>query len=145
MNGLAESSLGFMTYLHKTVSCQALSLIFHTKWLPWFKILFDESTIFELVHPLLNFDRELYSRVLLWCQILKRQLSHQMFVRKLLIFSSLFRLSNLKYIWNKCFEDKSKSKCHNDFCGKLFLKSWYTSVYILCFHCWDLFDEHLTW
>ena len=59
LNGLAESSLGFMTYLHKTVSCQALSLIFHTKWLPWFKILFDESTIFELVHPLLNFDREL--------------------------------------------------------------------------------------
>ena len=60
LNGLAKSSLGFMTYLHKTVSCQALSLIFHTKWLPWFKIFSDESTIFELVHPLLNFDRELY-------------------------------------------------------------------------------------
>ena len=35
-----------------------------------------------------------FSRVLLW---------RQMFVRKLLNFSSLFLLSNLKYISNECF------------------------------------------
>ena len=46
------------------------------------------------------------SGVLLRRQILKLQLSHQMLVRKLLIFSSLFLLSNLKYISNKCFQDK---------------------------------------
>ena len=46
------------------------------------------------------------SGVLLQRQILKRQLSRQMFFRKLLIFSLLFLLSNLKYISNKCFWDK---------------------------------------
>ena len=40
---------------------------------------------------------------LLWRQILKRQV----FARKLLIFSLLLLLSNLKYISNKCFLDKT--------------------------------------
>ena len=46
------------------------------------------------------------SRVLLRHQITEHQLSRQIFVRKLLIFSLLFLLSNLKYISNKCFQDK---------------------------------------
>ena len=52
-------------------------------------------------------------------------------------------------IWNisqiNVFKTKCKLKCQNDFFGKLFLKSGSTSVYILCFHYWDLSDEHLTW
>ena len=52
-------------------------------------------------------------------------------------------------IWNisqiNIFKTKCKLKCQNDFFGKLFLKSGNTSVYILCFHYWDLSDEHLTW
>ena len=47
------------------------------------------------------------SGVLLRCQILTRQLLRQMFVRKLMIFSLLFLLSNLKY---KFFEDKMSIK-----------------------------------
>ena len=42
------------------------------------------------------------SGVLLWCQILKRQLSRQMFVRKLLFLAYCF----CSLIWIKCFEDK---------------------------------------
>ena len=52
-------------------------------------------------------------------------------------------------IWNiseiNVFKTKCKSKCQNDFSGKLFLKSGNTSVYISCFHYWDLSDKHLTW
>ena len=52
-------------------------------------------------------------------------------------------------IWNisqiNVFKTKCKLKCQNDFFGKLFLKSGNTSVYFLCFHYWDLSDEHLTW
>ena len=50
-----------------------------------------------------------FNRVLLQRQILKRQILRQMFVRNLLIFSLLLlltHLSNLKYISNKCFQDK---------------------------------------
>ena len=48
------------------------------------------------------------SRVLLQHQILKRQLLRQIFVRKLLIFSLLFLLSNLKYVSSEYFQDKIK-------------------------------------
>ena len=55
----------------------------------------------------LNYNGSMYhSGVLLQPQILKRQLLRQMFVRKLLIFSLFFLLSNLKYFSNKCFQDK---------------------------------------
>ena len=62
----------------------------------------DFMTVLDLIYHI--------SRVLLLRQILKRQLSRQMFVRKLLIFSAMFLLSNLKSISNKCFQDILMSK-----------------------------------
>jgi hypothetical protein len=58
------------------------------------------------------------SGVLLWRQILKRQLLHQMFVRKFLILSLLFFLSNLKYISNKGFQNKMWIKMAKLFSGE---------------------------
>ena len=96
-------------------------------------------------HVYVNFLQML--TVLLRRQILKRQLSRQlsrqMFVSKLLIFSSLFLLSNLKVISNKCFKTKCKLRCQNNFFMKLLLKSGNTSVYILCFHYRNLSEEHM--
>ena len=84
------------------------------------------------------------SGVLLWRQILKRQLLHQMFVRKLLFLVCCF----FSVIWNisiiNVFKTKCKLRCQNEYFGKLFLKSGNTSVYFLSFLYWDLSDEHLT-
>ena len=55
-------------------------------------------------------------------------------------FSVIWNISQINVSKTKC-----KSKCQNDFFGKLFLKSGNTSVHILCFHYWHLSDEHLTW
>ena len=88
---------------------------------------------------------QIYSGVLLWCQILIRQLFSD--VRKLLIFNLLFLLSNLKYISNKCFQDQMWTKCQKDFLGNYFRNletPVHCSVYLLCFHYQDLSDKHLT-
>ena len=60
-----------------------------------------------------------------------RQLSRQMFSRKLLIFSLLFLLSNLKYISNTAIFSRQNV---NQNTKMIFLKSGNTSVYFLCFH-----------
>ena len=74
-----------------------------------------------------------HSRVLLWHQILKRQLLRQMFVWKLLFlvcyfFSVIWNISKLNDLKTKC-----KLNCQNEFFGKLFLKSGNTSVYFFMF------------
>ena len=85
------------------------------------------------------------SKVLLRHQILKRQLSRQMFFWKLLIFSSLYLLSNLKYISNKCFQDKMSIKMPKWCFWETIFGIWKHQCYVLCFHYWDLSDEHLMW
>ena len=110
--------------------------------------LFDWNLNLDLLaEPFYNvkYGWPIISGVLLRRQLMKRQLSRQMFVRKLLFLVCCF----FSVIWNisqiNVFKTKCKLKCQNNFFGKLFLKSWNASVYFLCFHYWDLSDEHLTW
>ena len=84
-----------------------------------------------------------YSGVLLWHQILKRQLSPQLFIKKYWFLVGFFSL-----IWNisqiDVFKTKCKLKCQDDFFGKLFLKSGNTSVIFFMFSLlrfiWRTFD-----
>ena len=74
------------------------------------------------------------SGVLLQHQILKRQLSCQTFVRKLLIFCALFLLSDLKYILKIYFETKHELKCQNEFCETIFGVLFPWKHQCLCLH-----------
>ena len=102
-----------------------------------FPIFFDFLWISKLFAPV-------SSGVFLWRQILKCQLLHQMFVRKLLFLVGCF----FSVIWNisqiNVFETKGQSKCQNESFGKLFLKSRNTSVYFFMFSLlrstWQTFD-----
>ena len=112
-------SLVLVIYLFKTIGkfsiffCQStfictytFNFFFYLLAYSFFLCLFVKKYwILDAISYIPPFFR-LISRVLLRRQILKRQLSHQMFVRKLLSFSLLFLLSDLKYISNKCFQDK---------------------------------------
>ena len=84
------------------------------------------------------------SGVLLRRQLMKCQLSRQMFVRKLLFlvccfFSLIWNVSKLNLLKTKC-----KLSCQNEFFGKLFLKSGNTSVYFFMFSLLRFNDEQLT-
>ena len=71
----------------------------------------------------------LISGVLLWRQLMKRQLITSNVRQKIVIFSLLF----FSVIWNiyklNVLKTKCKLNCQNDFLGKLFLNSGNTSVY----------------
>ena len=100
----------------------------------------DQST-FDLVHS--KMETWFISGVLLQRQILnvnyhfKCSLEISWFL-VYCFFSVIWNISQINVFKTKC-----KLKCQNNIFGKLFLKSGNTSVYFLCFHYWDLFDEHI--